>query len=82
MKVIERLNLSPDTLLERNPKLVIARVSGFGQDDPYASRPGFASIADRLVIIVVIETALSSEFKIYNWFFLMLTALLFIFLLL
>ena len=42
---LERLNLHPDTLIARNPKLVIVRVSGFGQDGPYAKRPGFASIA-------------------------------------
>ena len=45
---LERLNLSPDMLLGRNPKLVIVRVSGFGQDGPYASRPGFASIAESM----------------------------------
>jgi crotonobetainyl-CoA:carnitine CoA-transferase CaiB-like acyl-CoA transferase len=45
---LERLNLSPEMLLRRNPKLVIVRVSGFGQDGPYASRPGFASIAESM----------------------------------
>jgi crotonobetainyl-CoA:carnitine CoA-transferase CaiB-like acyl-CoA transferase len=45
---LERLNLSPEMLLGRNPKLVIVRVSGFGQDGPYASRPGFASIAESM----------------------------------
>ena len=33
---LERLDLHPDTLIARNPKLVIVRVSGFGQDGPYA----------------------------------------------
>ncbi len=45
---LERLGLAPDTLLERNPRLVITRVTGFGQDGPYASRPGFASIAEAM----------------------------------
>lgn len=45
---LERLDLSPDVLLEANPKLVITRVSGFGQDGPYAQRPGFASIAEAM----------------------------------
>jgi crotonobetainyl-CoA:carnitine CoA-transferase CaiB-like acyl-CoA transferase len=45
---MERLGLGPDVLLERNPKLVITRVSGFGQDGPYASRPGFATIAEAM----------------------------------
>ena len=45
---LERLGLSPDTLLKRNEKLVIVRVTGFGQTGPYASRPGFASIAESM----------------------------------
>ncbi len=43
---LERLGLGPDVLLARNSKLVIVRVTGFGQDGPYAGRPGFASIAE------------------------------------
>jgi crotonobetainyl-CoA:carnitine CoA-transferase CaiB-like acyl-CoA transferase len=43
---LERLGLAPRTLLERNPRLVITRVTGFGQDGPYASRPGFATVAE------------------------------------
>ena len=45
---MERLGLGPDVLLERNPELVMTRVSGFGQDGPYASRPGFATIAEAM----------------------------------
>ncbi|HTH04217.1 MAG TPA: CoA transferase, partial [Ilumatobacteraceae bacterium] len=45
---LERLGLGPDVLLERNPKLVILRVTGFGQDGPYAGRPGFATIAEAM----------------------------------
>ena len=45
---MERLGLGPDVLLERNPGLVMTRVSGFGQDGPYASRPGFATIAEAM----------------------------------
>jgi hypothetical protein len=33
---LERLGLAPEELLKRNPKLVIVRVSGFGQDGPYS----------------------------------------------
>ena len=36
----------PRTLLDRNPRLVITRVTGFGQDGPYANRPGFATVAE------------------------------------
>ena len=32
----------------RNPQLVITRVTGFGQDGPYAERPGFATIAEAM----------------------------------
>ncbi len=45
---LEALGLAPEVLLERNPKLVIVRVSGFGQSGPYRDKPGFASIAEAL----------------------------------
>ncbi len=45
---IERLGLGPDLLLARNPRLVLLRVTGFGQDGPYASRPGFATMAEAM----------------------------------
>ncbi len=45
---MERLGLGPEVLLERNPELVMTRVSGFGQTGPYASRPGFATIAEAM----------------------------------
>jgi crotonobetainyl-CoA:carnitine CoA-transferase CaiB-like acyl-CoA transferase len=43
---LERLGIGPDVLHARNPRLVITRVTGFGQDGPYATRPGFATIAE------------------------------------
>ncbi len=45
---LERLGLGPDVLLERNPDLVITRVSGFGQTGPYAGRAGFATLAEAM----------------------------------
>jgi crotonobetainyl-CoA:carnitine CoA-transferase CaiB-like acyl-CoA transferase len=45
---LERLGLAPDELLRRNPKLVITRVTGFGQEGPYAPRPGFATLAEAM----------------------------------
>ncbi|HEY7628894.1 MAG TPA: CoA transferase [Ilumatobacteraceae bacterium] len=45
---LERLGLGPDVLHELNPKLVITRVTGFGQTGPYRSRPGFATIAEAM----------------------------------
>jgi crotonobetainyl-CoA:carnitine CoA-transferase CaiB-like acyl-CoA transferase len=52
---LERLDLDPDTLIARNPKLVIVRVSGFGQDGPYAKRPGFASIAESMAGLAAVS---------------------------
>jgi crotonobetainyl-CoA:carnitine CoA-transferase CaiB-like acyl-CoA transferase len=52
---LERLNLHPNTLIARNPKLVIVRVSGFGQDGPYAKRPGFASIAESMAGLAAVS---------------------------
>jgi crotonobetainyl-CoA:carnitine CoA-transferase CaiB-like acyl-CoA transferase len=45
---IERLGLGPEVLHERNPGLVLLRVTGFGQDGPYAQRPGFATMAEAM----------------------------------
>jgi len=45
---LERLGLGPDVLLGINDRLVITRVTGFGQDGPYAARPGFATIAEAM----------------------------------
>jgi crotonobetainyl-CoA:carnitine CoA-transferase CaiB-like acyl-CoA transferase len=45
---LERLGLGPDVLLEANPGLVILRLTGFGQDGPYAGRPGFATMAEAM----------------------------------
>ncbi len=45
---LERLGFAPDDLLLQNPGLVILRVTGFGQTGPYASRPGFATMAEAM----------------------------------
>jgi crotonobetainyl-CoA:carnitine CoA-transferase CaiB-like acyl-CoA transferase len=45
---LEALGLVPDELIARNPRLVITRITGFGQDGPYASRPGFATLAEAM----------------------------------
>jgi crotonobetainyl-CoA:carnitine CoA-transferase CaiB-like acyl-CoA transferase len=45
---LERWDLSPERLLERNPKLVVVRISGFGQTGPYAHRPGFGTLAEAM----------------------------------
>jgi formyl-CoA transferase len=43
---LERWGLGPDVLAERNPGLVVARVSGYGQTGPLATKPGYASVAE------------------------------------
>ena len=45
---MEALGLGPDVLLARNPKLVIVRVTAFGQTGPYKDRPGFATLAEAM----------------------------------
>jgi crotonobetainyl-CoA:carnitine CoA-transferase CaiB-like acyl-CoA transferase len=47
-RYLEKLGVGPDRLLERNPKLVVVRVSGFGQTGPYAKRPGFGSLVEAM----------------------------------
>ena len=37
-----------DELSAANPRLVLARVSGFGQTGPYARRPGFGTLAEAM----------------------------------
>jgi len=43
--VKKRLGIDYKTLSKINPKLIYASISGFGQDGPYANRPGFDQIA-------------------------------------
>ena len=43
--VKERLGINYEILKKRNPRIILASISGFGQDGPYAKRPGFDQIA-------------------------------------
>lgn len=45
---LEKWGVGPAELWEANPRLVIARVSGYGQTGPYAPRAGFASVAEAM----------------------------------
>jgi crotonobetainyl-CoA:carnitine CoA-transferase CaiB-like acyl-CoA transferase len=45
---LERWGLGPDELHALNPGLVVARVTGFGQEGPMAHQPGFGSIAEAM----------------------------------
>jgi formyl-CoA transferase len=43
--VKNRLGIDYASLAQKNPGIVLASISGFGQDGPYASRPGFDQVA-------------------------------------
>ncbi len=45
---LERWGLSPERLREANPRLIVVRVSGFGQTGPYAPRAGFGTLAEAM----------------------------------
>jgi formyl-CoA transferase len=45
---LERLRLGPDSLHAVNPRLVIARISGYGQDGPYRDKPAFGAIGEAM----------------------------------
>lgn len=45
---LERLGLTPDALHAVNPRLVIARISGYGQDGPYRDKPAFGAIGEAM----------------------------------
>ena len=45
---LEKWGLGYDELVKINPKLVLARVTGFGQIGPYATRPGFGTLAEAM----------------------------------
>lgn len=45
---IEKWGLGPDVLHAINPRLIIVRVSGYGQTGPYASRAGFGGIGEAM----------------------------------
>ena len=44
--VLEAMGLDPADLLAANPRLVIVRVSGWGQDGPYRHKPGFGTLVE------------------------------------
>ena len=43
---LERMGLGPAVLQARNPRLIIVRVSGWGQTGPYAQKPGFGTLVE------------------------------------
>ncbi|MGP3957693.1 CaiB/BaiF CoA transferase family protein [Nonomuraea sp. 3N208] len=45
---LERWNLAPDGLMKLNPRLIVARMTGFGQTGPMARQPGFGTLAEAM----------------------------------
>ncbi len=45
---LEKWGLGPDVLLAEQPGLIIARMSGYGQDGPYSDRAGFGGIGEAM----------------------------------
>jgi formyl-CoA transferase len=45
---LEGWGLAPEQLLERNPRLIVLRVSGYGQTGPYRDRPGFGVVGEAM----------------------------------
>ena len=45
---LENWGLGPDDLLALNPRLIMLRVSGYGQTGPYRDRPGFGVVGEAM----------------------------------
>ena len=45
---LEGWGLDPEHLLELNPKLIVLRISGYGQTGPYRDKPGFGVVAEAM----------------------------------
>ncbi|MEA9603510.1 CaiB/BaiF CoA-transferase family protein [Polynucleobacter sp. JS-JIR-II-c23] len=45
---LEGWELDPENLLQLNPKLIILRISGYGQTGPYRDKPGFGVVAEAM----------------------------------
>ena len=45
---LERWGLAPEDLIAANPRLIVTRVSGYGQTGPYRSQPGFGAVGEAI----------------------------------
>ncbi|ETR76109.1 acyl-CoA transferase [Afipia sp. P52-10] len=43
---LEKMGIGPDVLQTSNPKLIVVRISGWGQTGPYAGKPGFGTLVE------------------------------------
>lgn len=50
--VLERLGYGPEVLFSWNPKLIVLRVSGYGQTGPYKNRPGYGKAAEAFACLL------------------------------
>ena len=55
---MEKWGLGPEDFKVRNPGLIYARISGYGQTGPYAPKPGFASVCEAFGV-----SATSTDFR-------------------
>ena len=46
--MLGRWDLGWETLHACNPELIVVRTSGFGQEEPYSSQPGFGTLAEAM----------------------------------
>ena len=46
--VLERMGFAPERLLALKPRLIVVRISGFGQTGPYRDRPGFGTLIEAM----------------------------------
>ena len=45
---LEGFGLAPEALMQRNPRLIVLRISGYGQTGPYRDKPGFGVVAEAM----------------------------------
>ena len=45
---LEGFNLAPEALMQANPRLIVLRISGYGQTGPYRDKPGFGVVAEAM----------------------------------
>ena len=45
---LEKMGIGPELLLQLNPKLIVLRISGWGQTGPYQRRPGFGTLIEAM----------------------------------
>lgn len=52
---LEKWGLAPDDLRALNPRLIVLRVTAYGQEGPYAAQPGFGTLAEALAGLAAVS---------------------------